>query len=105
MHLPDIKKIITGKPIARPSQLLDPPAERPIQLACLLVVLIAVAIYAFAMRPWTSLLADGATPSPADATSLENLLARCRTGRDSAWSRECERRTRAEDEKSKGNSR
>ena len=45
---------------------------------------------------------DYAQPPPVDTTSLDYLLAQCHAGRDSAWVQECERRTRAEDEKKKG---
>jgi hypothetical protein len=96
MHLPGMNGIVSSKSQAvRRGQRLESPAERPIQLTCVLVALIAVASYYFAMRPTT-------TSSPVDTTSLDYLLTQCRAGRDSVWAAECERRTRAEDEKRKG---
>ena len=95
MHLPGMKGIVSSKTqVVRRGQRLESPAERPIQLACVLIILIAIASYYFVMRPTT-------TSSPVD-TSLDYLLAQCHAGRDSAWVQECERRTRAEDEKRKG---
>ena len=96
MHLPGMKGIVSSKTqVVRRGQRLESPAERPIQLACVLIILIAIASYYFVMRPTT-------TSSPVDTTSLDYLVAQCHAGRDSAWVQECERRTRAEDEKRKG---
>jgi hypothetical protein len=51
MHLPR-KRLGSRKPTtALGGQQLESPAERPIQLACVLVTLIAIAIYYFAVRP------------------------------------------------------
>jgi hypothetical protein len=94
MHLPR-KRLGSRKPTtALGGQQLESPAERPIQLACVFVTLIAIAIYYFSVRPTASSF-------PVDTRSLDYLLAQCHTGRDSTWRRECERHTRAEDKKRK----
>ena len=62
MHLPGMKRIVSSKtPVVRRGQRLESPAERLIQLACVLITLIAIASYYFAMGPTT-------TSSPVEST-------------------------------------
>jgi hypothetical protein len=62
MHLPGMKGIVSSKtPVVRRGQRLESPAERLIQLACVLITLVAIASYYFAMRPTT-------TSSPVEST-------------------------------------
>ena len=62
MHLPGMKGIVSSKtPVVRRGQRLESPAERLIQLACVLITLVAIASYYFAMRPKT-------TSSPVEST-------------------------------------
>ena len=51
MHLPGMKGIVSSKTqVVRRGERLESPAERPIQLACVLIILIAIASYYFVMN-------------------------------------------------------